>query len=263
MKKRTRLPELYILLILLLLYLPILVVVAYSFNDTKLFHWAGFTLDWYRKLARNQTILQAFWNSLKLAALSSLTAAILGTIGAVGVSRRHFRGRATLENLALIPIMVPEIILGMAYLAFFSFLGLPFGMVTLVLGHATFCVPYIFINVKARLTALDPAINEAARDLGASGLRAFFDITLPLILPAILSGTLLAFAMSMDDVVISFFVTGAQTSTLPLQVYSMLKMGVTPEINALCSVMLGTVFLLVALGRLFGALRAKKMQTNE
>lgn len=154
--------------------------------------------------------------------------------------------------------MVPEIILGMAYLAFFSFLRLPFGMLTLVLAHTTFCVPYIFINVKARLAGLDPAIGEAARDLGASAPRAFFDITLPLIAPSILSGALLAFAMSMDDVVISFFATGAQTSTLPLQIYSMLKMGVTPEINALCTLMLGAVFLIVAVGRLVSARRQRR-----
>ena len=127
MKKRTFLPECYILFVLLLLYLPIAVVVAYSFNDTKLFHWAGFTFDWYSRLMRNRNIIDAFFNSLKLAALSSLSAAVLGTVGAVGVSRRHFRGRASLENLSLIPIMIPEIILGMAYLAFFSFLRLPMG----------------------------------------------------------------------------------------------------------------------------------------
>ena len=245
MKKRSRFPGIYVVLILLLLYLPIAVVIAYSFNDTKLFHWAGFTFSWYGKLFHNQTLINAFFNSLELALISSASA------GAVGLSGRHFRARGALENLSMIPIMVPEIILGMAYLSFFTFVRLPAGMLTLVLAHTTFCVPYIFINVKARLSALDPSIGEAARDLGASAQRAFFDITLPLIAPAILSGALLAFAMSMDDVVISFFVTGAQTSTLPLEIYSMLRMGVTPEINALCTVLLGAVFLLVAFSRLF------------
>ena len=251
MKRRSRFPGIYVVLILLLLYLPIAVVIAYSFNDTKLFHWAGFTFSWYGKLFRNQTLINAFFNSLELALISSASAAALGTLGAVGLSGRHFKARGALENLSMIPIMVPEIILGMAYLSFFTFVRLPAGMLTLVLAHTTFCVPYIFINVKARLSALDPSIGEAARDLGASAQRAFFDITLPLIAPAILSGALLAFAMSMDDVVISFFVTGAQTSTLPLEIYSMLRMGVTPEINALCTVLLGAVFLLVAFSRLF------------
>ena len=227
MRRRSKIPEIYVTLLLILMYLPILVVVVYSFNDTKLFSWEGFTFSWYQKLLHNRNIITAFFNSLELAALSSLSASVLGTVGAVGIAGRHFRGRGALEKFSLIPIMVPEIILGMAYLAFFSFLRLPFGMLTLVLAHTTFCVPYIFINVKARLAGLDPAIGEAARDLGASAPRAFFDITLPLIAPSILSGALLAFAMSMDDVVISFFATGAQTSTLPLQIYSMLKMGVT------------------------------------
>lgn len=257
MKKTARFPALYVALVLLFLYLPIAVVVIYSFNDTKMFHWAGFTFSWYGKLFQNQKLVSSFFTSISLALMSSLCAAVLGTAGAVGLAGRHFRGRGAIENLSLIPIMIPEIILGMAYLAFFSFMKLPFGMLTLVLAHSTFCVPYIFINVKARLAGLDPAISEAARDLGAGGGRVFFDITFPLILPSVLSGTLLAFAMSMDDVVISFFATGAQTSTLPLQVYSMLKMGVTPEINALCTVMLGSVFLIVALFRLFTARRRK------
>jgi spermidine/putrescine transport system permease protein len=249
-KRRFPFPEIYIVLLLLLMYLPIVVVVVYSFNDSKLFQWEGFTLGWYEKLLQNRAIGEAFWNSLKLAVLSSLSAAVLGTLGAVGISGRHFRTRGLIENVSMLPIMIPEIILGMAYLAFFSFMQVPFGMLTLVIAHTTFCVPYIFINVKARLAGMDPSIGEAALDLGASRRRMFLDITLPLIFPAVLSGTLLAFAMSMDDVVISFFATGPQVSTLPLQVYSMLKMGVTPEINALCTVMLGVVFLIVALSRL-------------
>ena len=250
-KKRTFLPETYVVLMLLLMYLPIFVVVAYSFNDTKLFHWAGFTFSWYQKLFHNQTIINAFFNSLKLAVLSS-------GLGAVGMAGRTFFGKGALEGLSTVPIMIPEIILGMAYLSFFSLLQVPFGMLTLVAAHTTFCVPYIFINVKASLQSLDPALGEAALDLGASRRRVFFDITAPLIFPSMLSGSLLAFAMSMDDVVISFFVTGPETATLPLQVYSMLKMGVTPEINALCTVMLGTVFLLVAGARLFQSARKAK-----
>ena len=154
--------------------------------------------------------------------------------------------------------MLPEIILGMAYLAFFSLLNVDFGMMTLIIAHTTFCIPYIFINVQSRLVGLDPAYVEAARDLGASQTRAFYDVTLPLIAPAITSGALLAFAMSMDDVVISFFVTGTTSNTLPLQVYSMLKLGVTPEVNALCTLMLLAVFGVIGLYYLIGHLRGKK-----
>ena len=159
----------------------------------------------------------------------------------------------------MIPMMLPEIILGMAYLAFFSICKVSFGMVTLIIAHVTFCIPYIFINVQSRLVGLDPAYVEAARDLGASPSRAFRDVTLPLIAPAITSGALLAFAMSMNDVVISFFVTGTTSNTLPLQVYSMLKMGVTPEVNALCTLMLLAVF--AALG-LYALLRRVMRQKN-
>lgn len=250
-KRRSPMPEIYIALFLLLFYLPILVVILFSFNDSKMFQWSGFTFSWYEQLMQDQTIWQSFFTSLKLAVLSSLAAAILGTLGAVGMAGRQFRTKGLLENVSLIPIMIPEIILGMAYLTVFTIFQIPFGMVTMVIAHTTFCVPYIFINVKARLTGLDPSIGEAALDLGASRKRMFFDITLPLILPAVASGMLLAFAMSMDDVVISFFTNGPDTNTLPLQIYSMMKMGVTPEINALCTLMLGAVFLLVALFRLF------------
>ena len=136
------------------------------------------------------------------------------------------------------PLMIPEIILGMVLMAFFYMLNLPFGMLTLLIGHTVFCVPYILMEVKARLVGMDPSLEEAARDLGATSMRAFFDITLPLIMPAVASGSLLAFAMSMDDVVISIFINGPRLSTLPIKVYTQIKTGVTPEINALCTIML-------------------------
>lgn len=141
--------------------------------------------------------------------------------------------------------MVPEIILAMVFMAFFSLLGLPFGMVTLVIGHTAFCIPYVFLMVKARLVGIDPSLEEAGRDLGASPARVFFDITLPLILPAVASGSILAFAMSFDDVVISLFVNGPTLSTLPIKIYTQLKTGVTPEINALCTVILAAVVLVM------------------
>lgn len=155
----------------------------------------------------------------------------------------------------MIPIIVPEIILAMVFMVFFAHLGLPFGMVTLVVAHTAFCIPYVFMMVKARLVGIDKSLEEAARDLGASPARTFFDITLPLILPAVLSGCILAFAMSFDDVVISLFVTGPTMSTLPIKVYTQLRTGVTPEINALCTLIL----LVVVLGMLvFFALSGKR-----
>ena len=177
------------------------------------------------------------------------------------MARSHFRLKGTLETVSTLPMMIPEIILGMAYLAIFSAVGIPLGMPTLVITHTTFCIPYVFINVKSRLTGMDPAYEEAARDLGARPLRVLWDITLPLLMPAVLSGMLLAFAMSMDDVVITFFVTGATTTTLPLKVYTGLKSGGTPEINALCTLMLGAVFIIVAFSQLLSVRSQKRSQS--
>ena len=242
MKKNNWLSKLFVILVLLFNYLPIIVVVVYSFNASKYSNWAGFSLQWYEKLFRNSQILRSLNNSLILAFSSCGLSILIGTAGAVGMARSRFRTQGLLENVSMIPMMMPEIILGMAYLAFFSIIRIPFGILTLIIAHTTFCIPYIFINVQSRLVGLDPAYVEAARDLGASPTRAFYDVTLPLITPAILSGALLSFAMSMDDVIISMFVTGVDVNTLPIKIYSQIKFGVTPEVNALCTLMLLVVF---------------------
>ncbi len=248
--RRSRFGSVYMTLVLIFLYLPILIVVLYSFNPSKnAGPMNGFTLDWYKSLFRNVDIGRALVNSLKLAGISVLGAAVLGTLGAVALVRRHMFMQGFMEGLVTLPILIPEIVIGMSLLMAFTLLGLNLGMGTLVLAHITFCVPYIFVIVKGRLAAMDPAMEEAARDLGASPLRVFLDITLPQAAPAVLAGMLLAFAMSFDDVIISFFVTGPGAQTLPLKVYSSLKVGVSPEINALCTLMLGAVFLLVALSQ--------------
>lgn len=238
-KKKFKLSNLYLALVMLITYLPILVVVVFSFNDSKLtVGWKGFTLLWYKELFRDTALMEALGNSIVLGLLSVLFAAVIGTLGAIGMARVHFKTKGMMEYLSTIPIIVPEIILAMAFMAFFSLLGLPFGMVTLVISHTAFCIPYVFMMVKARLVGIDKSLEEAARDLGASPARTFFDITLPLIMPAVLSGCILAFAMSFDDVVISIFVTGPTLSTLPIKVYTQIKTGVTPEINALCTMVL-------------------------
>lgn len=250
--KKIKPSHVYLALILLVMYLPILVVIVFSFNASKMSTvWDGFSLMWYEKLFGNTVLLDTLKNSLILGVTSCGISAVIGTVGAVGMARSKFPMKSTVENIAIIPVMIPEIILGMAFLSFFSMLGLHFGMMTLVIAHCAFCVPYIFMMVKSALSTLDPAIADAARDLGASEMRAFWDITLPLIVPAILSGSFLAFAMSLDDVVISFFVTGPTTNTLPVKIYSQLKMGVTPEINALCTVMLAVTFIVMILSNLF------------
>lgn len=253
-KRRFHFSWLYLATVLFFTYLPILIVVIFSFNDSKLtVGWKGFTLRWYETLFRDAALMEALKNSIVLGLLSCLFAALIGTLGAVGMVRVHCKSKGMMEYLSMLPIIVPEIILAMVFMAFFSCLSLPFGMLTLVIGHTAFCIPYVFMLVKARLAGMDPSLEEAARDLGASPVRTFFDITLPLILPAVLSGSLLAFAMSFDDVVISLFVTGPTLSTLPIKVYTQLRTGVTPEINALCTLILAAVLLGVLMVSLFSA----------
>lgn len=253
MGRKGRWPKLYLGLLLVVIYLPIAVVVAYSFNVSRnTTVWEGVTLGWYGRMFRNRDLLEALANSLILAASSSLAAGVVGTLGAVGMARLDFKGKNLLQAVSMVPIMVPEIILGIVFMAFFALLGIPFGMATLIIAHTAFCIPYVFMMVKARLVGIDPSLTEMAKDLGASEWRAFLDITLPLLSPAVLSGMLLAFAMSLDDVVISIFVTGAHTNTLPVRIYTQLKSGVTPEINALCTIMLLVTLLLVGLSWMAG-----------
>ena len=244
-RKRFRISYIYIVLVLFIMYLPIAFVISHSFNASKLTSvWAGFTLGWYEELFRDRSMLEALRNSLVLGVMSSFAAGVIGTLSANGLARAKVFGGGAISYLATIPIMAPEIILGMVFLVFFSLLGLPFGIVTLFIAHTSFSIPYVFLLVKARLAGLEKCYEEAARDLGAGGARAFFDITLPLTMPAIVSGMLLAFAMSFDDVIISVFVTGVDFNTLPVKIYSQLKTGVTPKTNALCALLFSATTLL-------------------
>ena len=189
-------------------------VVVYSFNASKYGNWEGFSLEWYEKLFRNTQIMRSLKNSLFLAVSSCALSILIGTAGAVGMAKSRFRAQNLLENVSLIPMMLPEIILGMAYLSFFSILQVPFGMVTLIIAHTTFCVPYIFINVQSRLVGLDPAYVEAARDLGASPFKAFLTVTVPLTVPGIVAGCVLVFVPSMGLFFISDLLGGSKTLLL-------------------------------------------------
>ena len=254
MKQRKVFSSAYLVLVLMLMYLPIAVVAVFSLNaNTSRFtyNFTGFSLQYYEGLMKDtKGLVAALLQSLELALYSCLISAVVGTLGAVGMARRKFRFSGAIEGISMLPAMIPEIILAMGFLSIFAAVGVPFGMLTLLIAHVTFCIPYIFIVVRGRLAGLDPELPSAARDLGASPVRAFFDVTLPLILPGIFSGTLLAFAMSMDDFVISFFVTGPGTTTLPIKIYSSVRMGVSLQVNALSTMMLATVFLVIAVFRL-------------
>ena len=262
MKAGLHLKKAYIGLVLAVMYVPIVIVIVYSFNQSRLTSvWSGFTLNWYREFFRDRQMFQALVNSVILAATASFLAAVIGTFGAVGMvwdKPKTFTGKndaakktgrlsGVMEYLSILPIMTPEIIMGMVLLVFFSFIRLPLGMLTLVLAHTCFCIPYVYLLVKARLAGLDRSYIEAARNLGAGSWQAFRDVMLPLILPAVVSGILLSFAMSFDDVIISVFVTGPQTNTLPIRIYTQLKTGVTPKTNALCSLLFVITVLLCIL----------------
>jgi spermidine/putrescine transport system permease protein len=256
--RRSVFSKAYILLILLLMYLPIALVIAYSFNVSRISSvWDGFTLRWYGELFRDKAMLDALKNSLILGGLSSCGAAIIGSLAAAGRLRTEIRGVAVIEYFSIMPIMIPEIILGLVFLAFFSLIGLPFGMFTLVVAHISFCAPYVYLLVHARLSGMDKSFVEAAKDLGADEARAFFDVTLPLTLPAIISGMLLSFAMSFDDFIVSAFVSGVNSNTLPLKIYSQVKTGITPKTNALCALMFLVTIVLGAFSFYLGKQRGR------
>lgn len=264
MRKKRKWSYLYVGIVTAITYIPIVLTVIYSFNESKITSvWEGFSLKWYAELFADRDIKEALVNSLILALSSCTLAVLIGTSGALGMYRRKNRLNDAVAYVSTIPIMIPEIILGMVFLSVFSLMGLPFGMVTLIIAHTTFCVPYIYSMVKARLVGMDKSLEEAALDLGASPMRVFFDITLPLITPAILSGVMLAFAMSFDDVVISIFVTGPTVNTLPVKIYTKLKTGVTPEINALATLMLAVIILLLAGASAVNKIGQRKSKTAD
>ena len=223
-----------------LLYAPIVVLIIFSFNDGgSLNEFTTFSFAWYKELFADSEALDALKNSLILAGLSAGFAGVIGTLGAIGMAQRTLRGKAKaswldtfMETMVTLPIMIPEIILGLALLVVFNAVGFQSNEVRLVLAHTTFCIPYIFLTVKSRLVGMDVALFDAARDLGASPQQVMLDITLPLCKPAIISGAFLAAAMSLDDFVISFFVYGAGQGTLPILIYSSVKVGVSTQVNA-------------------------------
>ena len=263
MKRKPVFSTVYLIVGILLMYLPIVIVMVYSFNESKISSvWDGLSLKWYRDLFRDRVFGDALVNSLILGGLSSFAAAVIGTLGAIGTSRSSFRGKGLMAYITTLPMLTPEIIVGTIFLAFFSLIGLPFGMTTLVISHTAFCIPYVFMQVRARLSGMDPSFEEAARDLGAGRVRSFFDITLPLILPGIVSGMLLSFAMSMDDVIISVFVTGVSVNTLPVVIYTQLKTGVTPKVNALCTLMFLATLIIVLLSAFLGRTGNSKKKSD-
>jgi putrescine transport system permease protein len=222
------------------LYAPILLLVIFSFNASRLVTvWAGFSTQWYAGLLKNRPMMDALWISLQIGVLSATIATVLGVMAALGLARfGQFRGRAVFAGMVYAPLVMPEIITGLSLLLFFVAIGLDRGFWTVTIAHTTFTIGFVTVIVQSRLAGFDRSLEEAAADLGATPIATFFLVTLPLILPAVAAGWALAFTLSLDDLVIASFTSGPGASTLPMRVYSQVRLGVTPEVNAISTLMI-------------------------
>lgn len=239
MKRHEKWYGLYIILFYTFIYIPIAVSIVFSFNDQKKnTSWQGFTLDWWQQLFADSDIWQVVLNTLIVALVSTAFATVIGTLGAVGMVRHEFKGKQLLNSAVYVPIVIPEIVLAVALLCIYIKIDFPLGLWSIIFGHSTLTLPFVVINVKSRLAGYDKSLEEAAMDLGANQRQTFFKVTLPMILPGILSGSFLAFTLSLDDLAISNFVTGIKSTTLPLEIQSMLRSGISPEINALTTLIM-------------------------
>lgn len=242
---------LFVALVLVLIYIPITVLVVNSFNANRYgIKWGGFTWQWYEKFWHNESLMNAALNSLTVSVLAATVATIIGTLGALALHRYQFKGKGFLSSLVFVSMLTPEIVMAISLLIVFMTLGISLGFVSLVIAHITFCLPFVIVAVYSRLRDFDLKMLEAAKDLGASEARVFISIILPLALPAVVSGWLLSFTLSLDDVIVSAFVTGPSYEILPLKVYSMVRVGVSPEVNAISTLLLVVSIVLVVISQL-------------
>lgn len=248
--------RLWIALVVVFLYAPLVTLVAYSFNESRRnIVWTGFTFDWYFRVFRDAGLLEAFANSLAIAALATAISVVLGALAAVACWRFRFPLKPPFEASLALPIVVPEICMGVAMLVFFSRvmpwpigLAWPFNLGAIVIAHVSFCFPFVAVIVRARLASFNRELEEAAKDLGAGEWRAFFDVLVPHMRPALVAGALLAFTLSLDDFVVTFFTAGPDTVTFPVKVYSMVRFSVSPEVNAASTLLILVTVLLTAVG---------------
>ncbi len=223
----------------LFLYAPIIVLVIFSFNASRFVTtWDGFSLRWYRELFQDQAMATALRNSLIVAVASTLISTVFGTMVALAMERRKFVGKAAFDALLYLPIIIPDIAMAVMLLLFFVLVSIQLSLITIIIAHVAFNISFVAIVVRARLVGFDRSLEEAAQDLGANELQTFWYVTLPLLMPGILAGALLAFTLSLDDFVITFFTAGVGSTTLPLRIYSMVKLGITPVINAISTLLL-------------------------
>ena len=242
------------------LYLPIVLLIIYSFNASRLVTvWGGFSTKWYVTMLSNEGLMSAAWVTARLAFLSATVATVLGTLAAIALVRRgRFFGRTLFSGLVYAPIVMPEVITGLSLLLLFVAIDLNRGFLTVLFAHITFSMCFVAIVVQSRLQTFDRSLEEASMDLGASPLKAFFAVTLPIILPAVIAGWMLAFTLSLDDLVIASFTTGPGSTTLPMKIYSQVRLGVTPEINAVCTILVALVTIGVLAASVAGKFRVSR-----
>lgn len=241
----------YAMAILAFLYLPLLILALYSFNESRINAvWSGFTLDWYLSLFKNRRVLEALTNSLIVAFASTIVSTVLGTTAAIALNKYQYKYKSVINGLLYLPILIPEIVMGLSLLVLFSQAHIPLGKTSLILAHITFCVSFVVITVNARLEGMRPELEQAAMDLYATPFQTFRYVTLPLAMPGIVAGALMAFTLSIDDFIISFFVAGPNSTTLPLYIYAMVKRGISPEINALSTLLMLATIILVIIAQL-------------
>lgn len=241
----------YAMAILAFLYLPLLILALYSFNESRINAvWSGFTLDWYLSLFKNRRVLEALTNSLIIAFASTIVSTVLGTTAAIALNKYQYKYKSVINGLLYLPILIPEIVMGLSLLVLFSQAHIPLGKTSLILAHITFCVSFVVITVNARLEGMRPELEQAAMDLYATPFQTFRYVTLPLAMPGIVAGALMAFTLSIDDFIISFFVAGPNSTTLPLYIYAMVKRGISPEINALSTLLMLATIVLVVLAQI-------------
>ncbi|WEV54272.1 ABC transporter permease [Leuconostocaceae bacterium ESL0723] len=258
-KRSTISKNIFIGLVFAFMYLPILVIIVFSFNTSAMnILFEGFTVKWYGSVFSNYQIMSSLENSLIVGILSTAIATFIGTLGAVAMDRYNFFGKQFLDKVLYIPIVIPEVVLGISLLAIYSIAGIPLSIFSLILAHVTFCIPFVVLTVRARLAGIDQSMEEAAQDLGANKFTAFTMITLPLLLPGIISGAAFSFVLSLDDVIISFFTSGPASTTFPLQVYSMVKTGISPEIDAISTLMMLFLIVVILINAVMKSRKIKK-----
>lgn len=254
----------YVGLIFLFLYIPIGVLVLFSFNQSRLNAvWTGFTFDWYHQLWHDFAIWSAAANSVIVGVASAVISTAIGTMAAFALHRYSFRGKAAFESILQLPIVIPEIVMGVSLLAFFVYVGMPLGIQTVTIAHVAFNISFVAVIVRARLYAFDFTLEEAAMDLGANRWQTFFRVTLPLIAPGVAAGFLIALTLSLDDFIIAFFTAGPGSTTLPMQVYSMMRFGVTPKVNALSTLILGVVIVIGVAGQFLLRSRSQRREREQ